>query len=93
MDFKYWASNHITFNLKWLYDTNDPNYFVNPTTIKLPDGSTAKVKGAGKYNLDKVQIIHNVLYMPEFKFNLLSVSQLSCDLPWKVSFFSNFCVI
>lgn len=35
----------------------------------------------------------NVLYVPEFKFNLLSVTRLTKDLSCSISFFPNFCTL
>lgn len=39
------------------------------------------------------QTLTNVLYVPDFKFNLLSVAKLTRDLSCSVSFFPKFCVL
>lgn len=41
--------------------------------------------------LDKMQV-DQVLYVPDFKFNLLSVSKLTKALSCSVNFFPDFCV-
>lgn len=98
IDFKNnWILNtgisiHITFNLVWLIDITKPSYG-NPATVKLPDGSVSKVQNIGKNYLAQDQIILNVIYISEFKFIILSISQLTHDIPRKVCFFYDFYVM
>lgn len=39
------------------------------------------------------QVIHNVLHVPKFKFNVLSVSKLTRELSCGVAFFPDFCIL
>ncbi|GJV29950.1 hypothetical protein Tco_1386398 [Tanacetum coccineum] len=52
-----------------------------------------EVKGKGDYILPGRTKVNRVLYVPDFKFNLLSVSRLSRDLQCCISLFPDFCVM
>ena len=52
-----------------------------------------EVKNAGTIKLSKSIELQNVLYIPEFSFNLISVSTLTKDMPVNISFSNNTCVI
>ncbi|KAM0021620.1 putative RNA-directed DNA polymerase [Helianthus debilis subsp. tardiflorus] len=84
------ATEHFTYIKSWLENlikrTHDP-----PVTI--PNGESIPVEGRGEYTLPNGMTIKNVLYVPNFKYNLLSVSKLSKDLKCAVTFFPNFCVM
>lgn len=62
-------------------------------TVQLPAGEKAEIMNTristilGDMNLIKV------LFVPEFKFNLLSVTRLTKDLSCNNSFFPNFCTL
>uniref|UniRef100_A0A3Q7FM04 Reverse transcriptase Ty1/copia-type domain-containing protein n=1 Tax=Solanum lycopersicum TaxID=4081 RepID=A0A3Q7FM04_SOLLC len=62
-------------------------------TVQLPVGEKAEIMNTristilGDMNLIKV------LFVPEFKFNLLSVTRLTKDLSCNNSFFPNFCTL
>ena len=68
--------------------TNDFNLFTphkilsSPIHITLPDGALKQVSIIGKTPLNSQLTLHNALYVPGFKFNLLSVSKLlpNCSL-------------
>ena len=55
--------------------------------VELPNGKTAMVTHPGSIFLSETLILTNVLCVPSFSFNLLSVSQLTCCL----IFLSTFC--
>ncbi|KAJ0800174.1 putative RNA-directed DNA polymerase [Helianthus annuus] len=61
--------------------------------VLIPNGESIPVKGKGEYVLPGGAKVKNVLYIPDFKCNLLSVSRLSRDLQCVVSFFPDFCVM
>jgi len=70
--------------------TLSPN---NPRTVQLPNGTTTHITHTGSSSLTKHDTLNNVLLIPEFKFNLLSVSKMTKDLQCVVSFFPDFVVI
>jgi len=45
----------------------------------LPDGTLKQVSMVGEIPLNSQLTLYNVLYVPGFKFNLLSVSKLLAD--------------
>jgi len=63
------------------------------TFVRLPNGQAVKIEGAGYIQLTDALSLHNVLHIPEFKFNLLSVSVVTKSLNSKVNFTSDACYI
>ncbi|GJS57094.1 retrovirus-related pol polyprotein from transposon TNT 1-94 [Tanacetum coccineum] len=61
--------------------------------VVIPNGDSILVKGKRDYILPGGTKVNGVLYVPDFKFNLLSVSFLSRDLQCCISFFLDFCVM
>ncbi|RDX98797.1 hypothetical protein CR513_18245, partial [Mucuna pruriens] len=64
------CSNYMTGNRDWLVDFN-PNV---TTSVRFADNSTNLVEGIGKNG--KTAFMHDVLYIPSMKNNLLSLGQL-----------------
>ncbi|KAH0705523.1 hypothetical protein KY290_010213 [Solanum tuberosum] len=63
-----------------------------PTVVYLPNGDSTHVTHVGSCALGDNGIISNVLYLPDFQYNLLSVSKLTKELDCSVTFFLNCCV-
>ncbi|XP_019257833.1 PREDICTED: uncharacterized protein LOC109236058 [Nicotiana attenuata] len=85
------ASNHMTSSLEILHDYKAlPNTEENK--VQLPTGSVASVSHIGNASVLSNHEISNVLYIPDFKFNLLSVSKLTKELKYMVGFFPDFCI-
>ncbi|XP_075095427.1 uncharacterized protein LOC142173702 [Nicotiana tabacum] len=61
--------------------------------VQLPIGNKAEIMYTGKAIILGDKYIKDVLHVPDFKFNLLSVSKLTRDLTCTVKFFPNFCVL
>ena len=73
----------------WIIDTGATNHMVHSiscftsitatliTFVNLPNGETALVTHVGTVKVSKTLILTNVLCVPSFSFNLLSVSQLA----------------
>ncbi|KAJ0481516.1 putative RNA-directed DNA polymerase [Helianthus annuus] len=61
--------------------------------VRIPNGDSIPVKGKGSSTLPNGTEIRDVLYVPDFTCNLLSVSRLTRDLDCTVSFFSNFFIM
>ncbi|KAL9231947.1 hypothetical protein vseg_007105 [Gypsophila vaccaria] len=76
-------------NLDWIVDSGATDHmsahkdlFLNlrslpkPILVGLPDGSTKRVTQIGEISLHPQILLHEVLYIPDFKHNLLSVGRL-----------------
>lgn len=61
--------------------------------ITVPDGGKIGVKYIGTVNLHNGLILHDVLYVPDFKFNLIAVNKLIADNECSVSFNNDGCFI
>ncbi|OIT04864.1 hypothetical protein A4A49_65361, partial [Nicotiana attenuata] len=68
------ASNHMTFNKIALSNISTLPY---PVLISLPSGYKVKVLQFGDVILNSEIILHKVLYVPSFKYNLISVNSLA----------------
>lgn len=61
--------------------------------VKIPDGTSVPVKSVGSARLLNGIKLERVLYIPEFKCNLVSVDRLIRELNCILIFFRDFCVI
>nr|GEU61051.1 hypothetical protein [Tanacetum cinerariifolium] len=64
----------------------------NPIVVHLPDGTTKIVKLVGHIQLTLTLLLVDVIYVPEFKFNLLSVGKLLNIQNYFAQFFPSYCV-
>ena len=71
------ASDHMTHNLSFL-DNVQP--LAKSVHITLPDGTIKRVSQVGQVRLCPNLTLDNVLYVPNFKFNLISVHKLLTDM-------------
>jgi len=55
------------------------SYIKVSTSVKLPDNKLVSVHHIGSICLPPGLVIQNVLHVPSFQFNLLSISKLSKD--------------
>lgn len=81
------ATNHICNDLhKFLYYDmfKDRSH-----SITIPDGRTISIKYKGHVKLYNGLVLHDVLYVPQFRFNLISVSKIISDRQGFVSFDTN----
>ncbi|XP_076904346.1 uncharacterized protein LOC143559751 [Bidens hawaiensis] len=84
------ATEHFTYDDSILKNITTRN-FKGPVTI--PNGASIPVEGRGDCTLSNGMTIKNVLHVPDFKCNLLTVSKISNDLQCVVTFFPSFCVM
>ncbi|GJX56836.1 uncharacterized mitochondrial protein-like protein [Tanacetum coccineum] len=84
------TTEHITHNDSLLKNKRKRGY-EQPVTI--PNGEAVPVEGRGECALPSGAIIKDVLHVPKFKCNLLSVSRLSKELQCAVTFFPEFCIM
>ena len=82
------AINHMCSSLDFFH-TYEPCHV--PLHVQLPDGTVAQVTHIGKVSFSPDFLLDKVFYIPSFKFNLLSVSQLTKSNRYRVIFSSNFC--
>ncbi|XP_074303257.1 uncharacterized protein LOC141637704 [Silene latifolia] len=82
------ASDYMTSNESLLHDIQLLNY---PVHIGLPDGTIKVVYKAGKIRLNAHITLHNVLIVPDFKENLLSVGKLLDTTKLVVHFTESIC--
>jgi len=66
---------------------------IKPTCIKLPNGSHIFAHYDGTVKLFENFFLHNVFFVPEFSFNLISVQKIVKYHNWKLIFSSELCQI
>lgn len=91
----------------WIIDTGAANPMVsnltrllkgsivktkNPKEVQLRNGEMVQVTHLGSCALSANSVITNVFHIPQFKYNLLSVSRIIKELGYSVTFFPHFCV-
>ncbi|KAJ1409194.1 Zinc finger, CCHC-type [Sesbania bispinosa] len=84
------ASHHMTplFSLlKGVRNLEKPFY------ITVPTGNTVLVEKMGFIDLNRDIKLNNVLFVPDFSCNLISIHQLTNDLSCTVTYHANYCVI
>ncbi|XP_019255165.1 PREDICTED: uncharacterized protein LOC109233756 [Nicotiana attenuata] len=92
---------------EWIIDTGATNHMVSnvdlltksslttpskPRRVLLPNGDVTQVTQIGDSHISDRSTIKEVLYVPQFKFNLLSVSKVTRELRCFASFYPDFCV-
>jgi len=95
-----------TSNNSWILDTGATDHIAvsskvldhaktidSRTLINLPNGQTSEAVCIGTVKLSSYFTLQNVLCVPSFKYNLLSVSKLAKDSKVRVSFYDDCCVI
>ncbi|KAM0065109.1 hypothetical protein Hdeb2414_s0003g00110971 [Helianthus debilis subsp. tardiflorus] len=84
------ATKHITHDDSLLKNKKKRKY---EPPVTIPNGEAITIEGRGDYTLPNGVLVRDVLHVPEFKCNLLSVSRLSKDLKCAVILFPDFCVM
>ena len=89
----------------WIIDTGATDHMICSTslfthitsvvskTVRLPNGQHASVTHIGTIKISESFVLTNVLCIPSFSFNLISVSKLIQTLQCCVIFLSKFCFI
>ncbi|XP_057984436.1 uncharacterized protein LOC131169285 [Hevea brasiliensis] len=83
------ATNHICFSISYFTTYKK----IKPISVKLPDGNHLVSHFAGTVHFSSSLVLYNVLYIPQFKFNLISVSKLTSSLPCELIFRNDQCSI
>jgi len=69
------ATDHMVHNLDTLL--NPTPILLTFNTVYLPNNQTTEVIHTGSCNLFDNNVVHNVLYIPQFSYNLFSISKLT----------------
>lgn len=101
------SNSKYTFNsFNWIIDsgtsshkTGTPEVFSElrevkgRSTVHLPDGSVKQIMCIGDVVLNEKLILKDVLYVPEFKYNLISVCKLATVSDCSFVFYSYRCIV
>ena len=100
-----YVSTKLNSEFSWILDTSATNHMIcshllysstpKPVTnsINLPNGQTVPALYIGTVSLSSTLHLHNVLCVPNFSFNLLSVSKLTKESNLCLSFFDSHCLL
>lgn len=83
------ATDHITSDSTFLSETKFPSI----PSVNLPTGSSAPITSIGDMSFNSNITLKNVLCVPSFRLNLMSVSKLTKSLNCCVILFPDFCVL
>ena len=82
------ASDHMSYDASFLHDLRPLD---SPITVSLPNGQKVQVSHCDTLKLNSWIELRNVLLVPQFKYNLLSVKQLARQLNCYVIFSEETC--
>ncbi|XP_019256000.1 PREDICTED: uncharacterized protein LOC109234449 [Nicotiana attenuata] len=83
------ATHHVTYSKDILSSVRRIDD-QGKNEVQLATGNKGKITHTGEAFVLGNKTVKNVLYVPDFKFNLLSVSKLTRDLSCSVTFFPDF---
>lgn len=83
------ASNHICCSLIWYSSYRK----IIPISIQMPNGSFAKSDIAGDVLLNDSLLLKDVLYLPIFAFNKISISKITKAMKYSFIFCNDTCSI
>ncbi|OIT34576.1 hypothetical protein A4A49_54445 [Nicotiana attenuata] len=84
------ATQHMTFDKSLLHGIRALPF---PLLVNLANSSKVKAYSIGSLHLSPELKLDHVLYVPAFKHNLLSVSQLVHQLPFDILFTKGGCIL
>ncbi|XP_011069429.1 uncharacterized protein LOC105155256, partial [Sesamum indicum] len=84
------ATNHMCAN-RQAFRSITP--FPQSTLIYLPDGTSQSVTHKGNITLHSTLTLKDVLYVPRFQYNLLSVSKLCLHSSIAMKFYPSYCLL
>lgn len=83
------ATSHVCSDLSFFSETT----IVSGVTVSLPNDSRVDIAHTGTFQLSKSLILNDVLHVPSFKFNLISVSSLLKSNHCSAHFYIDSCII
>ncbi|KAL2942992.1 Retrovirus-related Pol polyprotein from transposon TNT 1-94 [Bienertia sinuspersici] len=84
------ATHHMTGNYALMRNTRES---LSHLKINLPNGQTSIVTHKGEVVLANEMSLNNVMYIPAFNHNLVSVQKLTEEEDCKIIFHSRYCII
>ncbi|PWA96217.1 hypothetical protein CTI12_AA041970 [Artemisia annua] len=97
--YKFIASVLIDFKTLWVVDSGATDHVcisltlmhnihicTQPIFVTLPNGQQTQVTQIGSVHINSAITLHDVLYIPSFSYNLLSVSKLGTHIPLSILF-------
>jgi len=83
------ATDHVASSLHWFKTYSK----IDLVVIHLPNRTTITAHHSGTVKLSPYFVLHNVLYVPFFHFNLISISKLVSTLRYSLTFDFDSCKI
>ncbi|WVY97139.1 hypothetical protein V8G54_029290 [Vigna mungo] len=83
------ATDHVSNSLQFFTSYHT----IAPIPINLPNGHRVIATHAGTVHLTSTFFLVDVLYVPSFTFNLISLSKLVLNTPYQILFSANSCLI
>ena len=80
----------MSFDVKALHDLK---YLEHPISVSLPTGHKVQVTQYGKLRLNDWIDLQHVLLISNFRYNLLSVKQLTAQLHCDMVFLESLCTL
>ena len=83
------APNHVTSSFTWFQTYSK----IKAISVNFPNSSSITSYYSGVVRSSSSFVIHNILYVPKFNFNLVSISKLVSSLHCTLNFSDDFCKI
>ncbi|GJV13453.1 cysteine-rich receptor-like protein kinase 8 [Tanacetum coccineum] len=83
------ATDHICISISLMHNIIT---CINPIIINLPNGQTITCTTIGSVTLQSNITLHNVLYIPTFTYNLISISKILQNTLKTITFTHNSCI-
>lgn len=83
------ATTHICFS-KQQFISLKPTINV---TVSFPNHTWISIQFIGNVQVNDSLILHDVLFVPSFSFNLISLSSLTTQMPIMINFVGDYCVL
>ena len=84
------ATHHVCHDIRLFESFDDVTV---TSSIMLPNGQNVDISRVGTVRLTSLLVLHNVLFVPSFRYNLISVSSLTKSLPCSLTFSDDHCFI
>ncbi|KAL2941800.1 Retrovirus-related Pol polyprotein from transposon TNT 1-94 [Bienertia sinuspersici] len=85
------ATDHMTHDLSMFHSLHDIES--SQGSITIPDGTKIQIKYSGDIELQHGLSLRDVLYVPHFKFNLISIPKLCQDMDCTAMFTDSKCFV
>lgn len=83
------ATDHICFSL----DLFESHGKIDPVPVRTPNGNLAMAEVAENISLTDTLMLTEVVYLPMFNFDLVSISNLTKLMHYSFHFYDDTCVI